>query len=469
MGTRQSKQCPVCAGFRDEISALNAKVARLEEELAKARKDSSNSSKPPSSDIVNPPKKGPTSHSDKKRKPGGQNGHPKHQRPPFSENEIDHSFDYVLDVCPDCGHVVEVYGEPVEVVQQAELVEKPLEIIEHRGRACWCPRCQTTHFVPVPCEVKKAGLVGPRLTALVAYLKGCCHASFSTIRKFLRDVAGLTISRGQLGKVIAKVSRGLADAYEEVYGTLSEQPYLRVDETGHKENGQRFWTWCFRAELYTVFRIDKSRGSQVLIEALGEEFHGVLSCDYFSAYRKYMREFNVVVQFCLAHFIRDVKFLLTLPDKQEQAYGRRLRDALKTLFGVIHRREEMDASEFQQALEQARDAALRQGTVGVPKGKHAQNLAQRLLKHGEAYFCFVTTPGIDPTNNIAEQAIRFVVIDRYVTHGTRSLTGREWCQRIWTVIASCTQQGRSVFEFLYESISAYFREIEGPSLIPDTS
>jgi hypothetical protein len=84
----------------------------------------------------------------------------------------------------------------------------------------------------------------------------------------------------------------------------------------------------------------------------------------------------------------------------------------------------------------------------VSKGKHAQNPAKRFFRHGEAYFLFITTPGIEPTNNLAEQAIRFVVIDRRITQRTRSETGRRWCERIWTTIAACTQQGRSVFEFL---------------------
>ena len=84
----------------------------------------------------------------------------------------------------------------------------------------------------------------------------------------------------------------------------------------------------------------------MLVEVLGTEFNGVLGCDYFSAYRKYMRECDVLVQFCMAHLIRDVKFLLTLPGRDDQAYGQRVRDALRELFAVIHRREKMTAAEF---------------------------------------------------------------------------------------------------------------------------
>jgi transposase len=81
------------------------------------------------------------------------------------------------------------------------------------------------------------------------------------------------------------------------------------------------WTWCFRASLFTLFKISPSRGSQVLVDVLGTEFDGVLGCDYFSAYRKYMRlNENVLVQFCLAHLIRDIKFLAEHPDPRNRAY-----------------------------------------------------------------------------------------------------------------------------------------------------
>ena len=125
----------------------------------------------------------------------------------------------------------------------------------------------------------------------------------------------VTISRGELARIIAKVSRALERPYQELLDDLPGQARLNVDETGHKQNGQRQWTWCFRAGLYTLFKIDPTRSGDVLIEVLGAEFDGVLGCDYFSAYRRYQREFGVLLQFCLAHLIRDVKYLTTLPDR----------------------------------------------------------------------------------------------------------------------------------------------------------
>ena len=161
-----------------------------------------------------------------------------------------------------------------------------------------------------------------------------------------------------------------------------------------------------------------------------------------------------------------MKYLTTLPDARDRAYGERLREALRQLFAVIHRREQLSAAVFQSQLEAARAEVMRCGTQEVPATKHSRNLAKRFEAHGESYFRFLTTPGMEPTNNLAEQAIRFVVIDRLITQGTRSEAGNRWCERIWTVIATCEQQGRSVFAYLHAAVEAWFHQTESPSLLP---
>jgi transposase len=450
-----------------ELAALKEVVAQLAQQLAAARKDSSNSSKPPSSDIVKPPKP-PPPEGQNKRRIGGQPGHPKHERAAFPPEAINGgSFDHRIDFCPGCGHDLQpALTLPPRVVQQVDVREVPLSIEEHRSHPGWCPHCRKMHQAPFPPRIDRGGLVGPSLTTWIAYLKGACHASFSTVRKFLRDVVRVTISRGELARIIAKVSRALERPYQELLDDLPSQARLNVDETGHKQNGDRQWTWCFRAGLYTLFKIDPTRSGDVLIEVLGAEFDGVLGCDYFSAYRRYQREFGVLLQFCLAHLIRDVKSLTTLPDPRDRGYGERLREALRSLFAVIHRREKLSSEVFQRELEAARAEVLRCGTQEVPETRPSRNLAQRFETHGESYFRFVTTPGVEPTNNLAEQAIRFVVIDRLITQGTRSEVGNRWCERIWTVIASCVQQGRSLFSYLEAAVGAWFEGAEAPSLLP---
>ena len=250
------------------IRRLEERIAALETENAKLRKNSSTSSKPPSSDIVKPPKDKSKGKMER-RKIGGQKGHAKHERQPFATAELSDVWEYCLDCCPDCGGRVKRAEAEAHVVQQVEVIASPVRIDEHRGLAYYCCRCEKMHYAPWPAEVAKGGLVGPRLTALVAYLKCGCHASFSTIRKFLRDVMNITLSRGQLAKLIRKVSQALQGVYGDLLDRLPTEARLNVDETGHKENKKRFWTWCFRAELYTLFKIDSSRGSKVLLEVLG--------------------------------------------------------------------------------------------------------------------------------------------------------------------------------------------------------
>jgi transposase len=467
MTTNTTPPCANCQKLQARLDALETTVAELQRQLAAARKDSSNSSKPPSSDIVKPPK-APPPPGQRRRKPGGQPGHASHQRIPFPlERLASTPTDYLLDACPACGgHLLMTDDAAPIVAQRVEIVAVPLEIHEHRSHPAWCPGCQRTCYAPFPLSIERGGLAGPRLTTIIAYLKGACHASYSTIRKFVRDVIGLTISRGQLAKIIGKVSRALERPYEELLGDLPGQPVLNVDETGHKHNGQQHWTWCFRAGLYTLFKIDPTRSADVLIEVLGSEFDGVLGCDYFSAYRRYHREFGVVLQFCLAHLIRDVKYLTTLPDARDRAYGEGLREALRGLFAVIHRRGEWTQREFRRQLDAARDEVLWSGMSNVPATRAATNLAKRLETHGDSYFRFLTEPGVEPTNNLAEQAIRFVVIDRRITQGTRGERGDRWCERIWTVMATCSQQGRSVFAYLEAAVTAWFAGEEAPSLRP---
>ncbi len=476
MDSQPSTPCPGCQRLRAQLDqlqtrfdALQATVVQLQEQLAQARKDSSTSSKPPSSDLVKPPKPAPPDGTSKRRR-GGQPGHPRHLRqlfPPELLNGGSHS--YTLELCPTCGHGLQPATCPPRVVQQVEIEAVPLCLTEHRAAAGYCPHCQRVHYAALPSPVAQGGLVGPRLATLIAYLKGVCHASYSTIRQFLRDVLQVTISRGQLARIIAKVTQALDGPYQELLEQLPAQTRLNVDETGHRDQGEQWWTWCFRAGLYTLFKIDPTRSGDVLVDVLGEEFNGVLGCDYFSAYRRYLRECDVVLQFCLAHLIRDVKFLTTLPDARERAYGERVRQALRQLFAVIHRREQLGPRVFTRQLQAARDEVLRQGTMAVPPGRHSQNLARRFVEHGQEYFEFVTTPGVAPTNNLAEQAIRFVVIDRHITQGTHGEKGRRWCERIWTVIATCAQQGRSVFAYVQEAVTAFWEQTAVPSLLEEVN
>jgi len=217
------------AELKAEVAVLKSEVKRLAELVATLSKNSSNSSKPPSSDIVKPPK-GTASNARrrKKRKIGGQPGHAKHEREPFGPEQIDDTRHYELSCCPDCGGAVTRRHRRTRIVQQVELNPNPVEIVEHRAEGGWCRRCKKFVYAPLPAAVDQGGLLGPELTALAGYLKGVCHASFSTIRKYFRDVLKISISRGQLAKVIRKISTAMAPAYAALRARLPLERVLPV-------------------------------------------------------------------------------------------------------------------------------------------------------------------------------------------------------------------------------------------------
>ena len=229
---------------QQQIEALQRKVARLS-------KNSSNSSKRPSSDDITKPKgsKKPNG-ADKKGNPiGGQPGHRKHTRAPYPPEAISDVHEYESMSCPHCRaeDIEWVEDLPPRIIQQTEIKEIVVTREEHRAYAYRCATCGQIHYAEFPPDVLREGLFKARMTALVAFMKNVCHASFSTIRKFLRDVLGETVSRGYLAKIIQKVSQSLERPYEELLERIPLEATLNVDETGHKDNGKRFWTWVFKA------------------------------------------------------------------------------------------------------------------------------------------------------------------------------------------------------------------------------
>src|SRR6202140_2415216 len=200
-------ECPHCAVLRQQIAELESRLAKLE-------KNSTNSSKPPSSDFVKPA--AALKNLRKKRKPGGQPGHPKHERTPFTEQQIDRRWDYSFDRCPDCSGWLKLLEQPASTLQQVEVVTRPINVSEHRSRACYCAKCRKTFIAPLPRGARKTGLLGLRLAPHHGCLKVACPSFFSTILNFLRDVTGVTVSLSKLRKVFGRVAKRLIFSYREL-------------------------------------------------------------------------------------------------------------------------------------------------------------------------------------------------------------------------------------------------------------
>lgn len=449
----------IIAELREQVQMLLKRIEQLEEEIARLRKDSHNSSKPPSSDIVKPPK---VLRRGKKRRRGGQPGHAKCSRLPFDPEQVDHVVQHELDGRQAQGLIA---LNQWRTFYQIGLPEKLFTVTEHRARKYLDPVTGKTVIAPLPEAIRKGGLLAADMTAMTAYMKGACHMSYTTIQQFFKHVIKLDLSRGMLCKATQKVSEALGPSYEALASRLPQEPQVNVDETGHHDDGKLHWTWCFDTNAYSLFKIDPSRSSQVLEAMLTADFTGVIGADYFGAYRKYARLFGVEVQYCLAHLIREIRFLAEHTVKKLSRWGRHLLEGLKKLFETLHRRDQLTPKGWMRSMERIREGFLKQ-MRRPPDHTLAKKLAKRFkAQAAKDYFRFLSEPGVEPTNNRAERQIRPVVIDRRITQGTRGQAGMRWCERIWTTLATCKKQNQNVLEFIHDSLVAHWSNKEYPSLI----
>ncbi len=443
-----------------EIKMLKKTIARLEEEIARLKKDSSNSSKPPSSDIVKPFKV--VRKLGKKRKRGGQRGHKKFSRQPFEPEQVDEVIEYEFKDKDAEGL------KPLDewfIIQQIELPEKMYKVIEHRARKYLDIATGQIHIAPIPDDIRKGGLLGADVTAMAAFMKGSCHMSYTTIQQYFKELMKLDISRGVLCKATQKTSKALKPSYNQLTQRLPDESQVNVDETGHHDDGKLHWTWCFDTSDYSLFKIDKSRGSKVLEEVLGRDFAGIIGADYWGAYRKYARLFDVRMQYCMAHLIREIRFLAEHNVKKLSRWGSELLEWLKKLFDTLRRRDKLTAKGFIRSIERIKASFLSR-MRRPPNHKLAKKLAKRFKgKAAENYFRFLSEPDVEPTNNGTERQIRPMVIDRRITQGTRGDAGMRWCERIWTIIATCKKQQRNVFDFIHGSVIAHWSKQKYPLLI----
>lgn len=445
----------VIAYLLEQIRVLQEKVARLE-------KDSSNSSKPPSSDITKPANE---QRKPGERKIGGQPRHPGKQRDMLPPEKVDDTTTLTIGICPDCGDTLADPQEPEELVSQTvELQEKPITVIEYHRPGRWCSKCGKIHFAPLPEGVIEGQLCGPRLQALIGYMKGHLGASYTELQQFCADVLGLEVSRGMLCRVIARVNQALTVPYQELEEHIRTEKTLHIDESGWYDCGCQYWVWLFCTQLVAFFSIQRSRGCKVLKEILGETFAGAMVTDFYSAYVCYA---SLKLQFCLAHLIRDIKFLTTLPDPTTQEFGKKLLRYFELLFCHWHARDSLPREVFLRRCERLQRRLFMFLLKAMPAKGPALTMKKRLLKHWASLFRFVRQPDLyQPTNNTAEQTMRVVVRIRRQTQGTRSEWGRSWCSKALTVIATCRKQHRSAWDFIRQAVYAKNFGGKFPSLLP---
>jgi transposase len=446
---------------------LTARIDELERKIALLTRDSSNSSKPPSSDgptakpRARPPKKS------KKRKPGGQPGHKGTNRDLIPVEEVKEVIPVFPEACHHCGAVLS--HDPDQPTgkywrhQVIDIPEPKPEVTEYQLQCIQCS-CGAENWGKIP-QAARSGF-GPRITAFLAHLTGLHRVTRRGCEEIAKTIFGIVLCLGSVCKLHQEVSESLEQAHEAARQALPEQPVLNIDETGWKKQAEGRWLWVVVTPVVAFFHVAASRGAKVLKEILGDEYKGVLCSDMYSAYKAFH---DGVRQFCWAHIIRGIKGIkhaCRSPDAVK--FSKWMLSETGRMFALWHafkdghldretlvRRSVPIRSRMSKCLQQ----------YCVSSDRDVRKAAKSLLKHWQGLFTFLEYQGVEPTNNSAESALRPAVQWRKICFGNQSDDGELLTARLLTAERSCILQGRNAFQFLVESVVAHRNGLPGPALI----
>jgi transposase len=459
--------CAELAAVRAENAALRAATdrlqARVQELEARLGQNSTNSSRPPSSDPPETPARPPAPPTGRQR--GGQPGHPPHQRAVVPPEQVDQIVVHWPTHCRRCQAPLPpvAAGEPVQH-QVTELPRVRAMVTEHQLQHVRCGGCGTTTCAVLPAEVP-AGAFGPRLQATVAVLSGRYRLSRREVVGVCTDVLGAPVAVGSVDGLCQATAQALAAPVAALEAAVQQAAAAHADETSWREAGQRCWLWVVVTAVATVFTLAPSRGRGVIQGLLGERFAGYLISDRWSAYTWLDPTRR---QVCWAHLKRDFQKLVDYGGP-----GRSIgRDALRLLAGLFGAWADLRADPTQRPrfVRRARQYQWRLRRVleaGQQCGcEKTANFCTALLKLWPALWTFVTVPGVEPTNNAAEQALRPAVLWRKGSFGTQSAGGNAFVTRLLSVAATCKQQDRSLLAYLTAVCTAAQAGRPIPSLLP---
>jgi transposase len=448
--TSPKPSCPECTKLRSEIDELRAELKRLKQQL---NLNSSNSSKPPSSD---PPWQRRPPSSPSGRKPGGQPGHPGHFRTPLQPTSV---LVYVPASCESCGHALSQEPAPADPSvlrhQVLELPQQPIEIVEHQSHARTCPCCGHVTRKPIPAEFKSS-IVGPRLSAMLAYWVAKGHVSRRFVLEMLGSVYKVPLSLGTLAACEMEMAAALEKPYQAIQQTVREAAAVHVDETGWRCFQQRSWVWVASAAKAVFYGIYPTRGSCELHALLGNlQSARTVHSDRYGAYNAIALENR---QLCWAHLIRDFVRLVDLKEGA-QVLGQAGLDAAKAAFELWYRFKDglIERIELSLEMHSIRDKLKRmlECEQYASASKTARSFAKRILTHFQALWRFVDKEGVEPTNNEAERMLRTMVQWRKNSYGCHSPEGCRFAERMLSVIQTLRKQSGNILDYLTAALTAH--------------
>lgn len=412
------------------IEELMARVEELEEEVRRLRGG----------------KGGGTAMAVKPRRPERENKERKRREQAFvrrREEKPDEVRRHVVESCPDCGR--KLHGGWAHARRQVIEVMFQTRVVEHVLVARRCGVCRKRWLAkPSASELGVQGKrrLGVSVQALVALLNIGCRIPVRMIRKLLWELGELSLSNGEIVKLLDGVKQAGEPELEGLREQVRNAPAVCGDETGWRQDGDNGYLWGFFTEGARYFEYRKSRSAQVPKEILGEDFGGVVTCDFYGGYNKLG-----VLQRCWFHLLNDAKELAELNADRLEVVG--WVESLQALYqeakAVASACTQLPADCRVRRKERRRLEKLA-AQLARPYAKNPDApqrvLSQRILKHLHELFVFVTDPAVPATNNLAERSLRPAVIARKISGGTRSPKGSDTRMGLMSLLGTWAAQGK---------------------------
>ena len=419
-----------------ENELLKAKICELEARLAQYE----NAHTPPSLRRGRNRKKDPDK--EKHGKPGQKIGHKGVTRPYAAP---DRQVEVTIDLCPDCGADL---GAPFRI--DSKIIEEipepqPIIVTEYKIAHYICPCCRKEVVAKDP-GCPHEGKFGNNVIAQATLLKYEDRLPHRKIQDAMKRLFGLRISPATIFDLTRRAADAVRSEYDAILRKIRSAPILYVDETSIHVQGERHWIWTFSTPWESFFVIRKSRGMKVLMEVLTRRFKGIIVCDGWKPYARFTKR----IQRCWAHLLRESK---DIAEKFEEAIP--LHNALKELYAILTEALEKDPPpEVRKTLWQLAREALRHWIMKEYSIEKVRKFIGKINNGFDYWFTFIINPGVEPTNNRAERALRPHVVLRKILGTLRNDKGTSIHERIMTTLATWGQRGLDSLQMLTAKLAS---------------
>jgi transposase len=410
----------VQAKMLEQLKADYEELKRRFDEQQKPPTTSKNSSQPPSKDQKSNQGKNRLRH-----KHGPQFGHDKHERALVAQ--ADQIVDLRSQSCNGCQ--ADLSGEEGQLVKVNQITELPparAQVIEVRQYLTICPQCGQEQMEEPAAGLEMNRRFGSRLEATVVYYRQEQHMSYERTQEALWQLHGVKISQGGIDKIMQRAGKKAIEAVSAIEKSVRQSAVIHSDETGSRVNGDNWWEWVFCTTQAVLHVIRFNRGDDVIKDVLDKIKPEVWVSDCYGAQLKTPAQ---RIQLCMAHQLRNLQAVV---DAQPTlTWARAMQILFRYAIHLHHQRDHLSPDQFAfkvERIERHCDRLLAR-TLDPPDAKRMQ---KRYRKHRDKLFVFLYRKDVEPTNNVAERALRPSVIHRKVMGCFRS----EWGAKAFAALAS---------------------------------